>query len=156
MTAYGTVEYARVRPWAQKWTEVTALLAEIEVIYRQGARGNEDVRLVVENFFGVCRELADWIKQTTGKDAIAYVHAHPVLRICDGLAQTKKHHTRDNVASITARISSIGGTPQGERVMVAWSRGGAPERKVDALDLACRCVAAWRGYFGQEGLNPPA
>ncbi len=119
------------RPWEEKWSEVTRLLAEIEAIYT--TRDSIDVvRRAVEGFFKASRELAD----------------------C--LAQTLKHHTRTKAGAISARIASIDTAPPGIRVEIAWRTSGGQETNVDALGLARATVAAWRRYLAEEGLTPPA
>jgi hypothetical protein len=158
--AAGAADHASVRaefgerPWEEKWSEVTRLLAEIEAIYTN--RGSIDVaREAVEGFFKAARELADWIKAKTGKNALGFVNDDADMAIPDGFAQTLKHHTRTKAGSISARIASIDAALPGIRVEIAWSTSGGPETKVDALNLARTTVAAWRRYFAQEGLTPP-
>ena len=114
------------RPWEQKWQDVTHLLQEIIATY--GIRmGNDPVRRMVEGFFDSCRELADWLERDTGKAALAFVNTDPDLRLCDGFAQTTKHHTRTRKPdkkdpdSITARIRSISSGPVGVQVEIGWS-----------------------------------
>lgn len=142
------------RSWEEKWCEVSRLLAEIEAIYTD--RGSIDVaRRAVEGFFKAARELADWIKAKTGKDALGFVNSDADMAIPDGFAQTLKHHTRTKPRSISARIASIDTALPGTRVEIAWSRSGDPENNVDALDLARTTVAAWQRYFAQERLTPP-
>ncbi|XVV17051.1 hypothetical protein ACQP2X_22540 [Actinoplanes sp. CA-131856] len=142
------------RPWEEKWSEVTRLLAEIEAIYAN--RGSIDVaRGTVEGFFKAARELADWIKAKTGKNALVFVNNDAEMAIPDAFAQTLKHHTRTKAGSISARIASIDTALPGTRVEIAWSTSGGPETLVDALDLARATVAAWRRYAVKEGLTPP-
>jgi hypothetical protein len=143
------------RPWEEKWGEVTRLITEIEAIYT--TRGSIDVaRRTVEGFFKAARELADWIEAQTGKNAIRFVNNDADMAIPDGLAQTLKHHTRTKPGSISARIARIDTAPPGIRVEIAWRRPDDPETNEDARHLARRTVAAWRRYFAQEGLTPPA
>jgi hypothetical protein len=68
---------APTRPWQEKWHETAGCLAEIEDFYQRGAPGTENARRAVEAFFKACRELADWIEQSAGKRALAYVHSDP-------------------------------------------------------------------------------
>jgi hypothetical protein len=154
--AHIRIEYGPDRPWEQKWGDVTRLFAEIERVYATRAGSTDDVREAVETYFKATRELADWVKHKTGKDALALVNTDPALKICDGFAQTLKHHTRTKVGSISARIFNIDTAPPGVRVEIAWRVDSGPETTVDALDLARDCMAAWRRWFSQEGLTPPA
>jgi hypothetical protein len=151
-----TVEigYGARRPWPQKWQDINLLLQEIADAY--GTRmGNDPVRGAVESFFDSCRELADWLYKDAGKkEALSFVNTHPDLRLCDGFAQTTKHHTREGKDPITARISKIRVTPEGVQAEIAWSSRSGATGAEDALDLARRCVAAWEQFFRQTGLSP--
>lgn len=152
-----SLNIASIRPWQEKWHETTNCLVEIGNIYHCGAPGTENIRRAVEAFFKACRELADWMEQSTGRRALAYVHSHPHLMICDAFAQVIKHHTRSKSGAMTARISRISGSSSGVRVAIAWRMSShAPEQETDALALAQRCIAAWERFFTQEGLTLPA
>jgi hypothetical protein len=159
MRASMTIEYAAVRPWQQKWRDVLDGLAEIERVYDQEDMSNEPVRRAVEDFFADCRELADWLEENAAvPDAQAFVLADPVLHLCDGMAQTTKHHTRRRPPDkdpdpITAQISRIEGG-SGVRAEIHWLSVTGKSGDEDALDLAHRCVAAWRRFFAAQGLDP--
>jgi hypothetical protein len=120
---------------------------------------NEPVRRAVEDFFADCRELADWLEENAAvPDAQAFVLADPVLHLCDGMAQTTKHHTRRRPPDkdpdpITAQISRIEGG-SGVRAEIHWLSVTGKSGDEDALDLAHRCVAAWRRFFAAQGLDP--
>jgi hypothetical protein len=148
------VGYGEPRPWQETWQDITHALQEITDAY--GTRmGNDAVRRSVLTFFGSCRKLADWLYQNAGKaQALEFVNTDPDLRICDGFAQTDKHHTREGKDPITARIIKMQMTPEGARVEVGWSSKSGAAGTEDALDLARRCVAAWEKFFKHEGLNP--
>jgi hypothetical protein len=83
-----------------------------------------------------------------------FVNTDPDLRLPDGIAQTIKHHTRTKKSGdpITAKISKISATAHGVRVQIDWS-SQARSGSEDALDLAQRCVAAWRRFFKQHKLD---
>ncbi len=156
LKASASVGYNPQRPWQQKWSDVVHGLEVLEEIYRRDDLGNEDVRRQVEDFFKDCRELADWLKQQAGTpQAMSYVNTDPDLMLCDGLAQTVKHHTRSGADPITARISWVHGG-SGVRVEIAWSTPSGATGIEDALALARRCVKSWERFFQQEGLNPRA
>lgn len=147
------------RPWAQKWREVLQLVSELDGMYQPPPVGNEPVYRTVENLFKCCRELADWLeKDASCPEAMVHVNTHPDLRICDGVAQTTKHHTRQGKKDpITARVANIWGGPQGSHVLIEWSTpNGGPIGSEDALDLAQRCVRAWEAFFTVHGLDPVA
>jgi hypothetical protein len=81
------------------------------------------------------------------------------LRLCDGLAQTIKHHTRNRKPSpkdrdpITARISHVR-SGFGVTAQIEWCSFSGLSGSEDAYDLARRCVAGWEQFFKQEGLTP--
>src|SRR5215204_2443052 len=60
--ASATVGYNPRRPWQQKWREVLNALNEMDAAYRQPRDSDETYR-IVENFYKVCRELADWLER---------------------------------------------------------------------------------------------
>jgi hypothetical protein len=156
LTATASVGYNPQRPWQQKWRDVLHGLDVLRETYGQNDLDNEVVRRQVEDFFKDCRELADWLRQSANRpEAMDYVHADPNLELCDGMAQTTKHHTRKpnpNSDPITARIAWVhGGHVRGE---IEWSSQNGAKGTEDALDLAERCVAAWESFFRRYRLNP--
>jgi hypothetical protein len=156
--ASASIGYNPHRSWVQKWHETLDAQREIAEAYVK-PRGSQETYRLVEHFFKVCRELADWIAQAAGKpNALAYVNTDPDLRLCDGMAQTTKHHTRKpssrNPDPLTARISNITGSPSGDTVTIEWRSLSGNSGSEDALELAGRCVAAWERLFQQEGLSP--
>jgi hypothetical protein len=158
------VGYDEHRPWHEKWRDVQDGLEQIENAYAatesDGYYGNERVRRVVEGFFKDCRELADWLwhdHQSTGLEkstVLAAVMSDPDLRVADGFAQTIKHHTRRatkvNPDPITARIIDISVGAGGSRAFIDW-RGGGGHGREDALNLARRCVDAWKRFLAGSG-----
>jgi hypothetical protein len=148
------IGYTGPRPWRQKWTDTLDALERVENVYtKKEGQGNEDVRRAVEDFFRVCRELADWLWQDTGsgldRDTVLnFVRDDPDLRLADGVAQTIKHHTRTGSDPITARVTQIFVGPDGARAQIDWSKPSGASGSEDALALARRCVGAWRRFLG--------
>jgi hypothetical protein len=70
------------------------------------------------------------------------------------MAQTTKHHTREpgKHDPMTARLTEIRSTPHGVGAQVGWSGASGGSGSEDALDLARRCVRAWRSFFVRRGL----
>jgi hypothetical protein len=156
LEASATVGYNPRRPWQQKWQEIVDAQADLAAAYTQ-PRGSQETYRLVEHFFKVCRELADWLTQDAGNSrSMAFVNTDSALRLCDGMAQTTKHHTRKpmgkNQDPITARIASISGSSSGDRVLIEWQSWSGQQGTEDGLDLANRCVAAWEKFLKQEGL----
>ncbi|MFF7290352.1 hypothetical protein [Streptomyces griseorubiginosus] len=157
LKASGSIGYNPVRPWQQKWRDVINGLKVLEATYRQNDLDNEAVRRQVETFFKDCCELADWLQEQAGMSAaVGYLKSDPDLKLCDGMAQTAKHHTRAPSRSrdpITARISRVDGG-QGVRAEIQWSTQSGSTGTEDALDLAQRCKSAWERFFRLHGLRP--
>ncbi|WP_158713455.1 hypothetical protein [Streptomyces sp. NRRL F-525] len=157
LDASGGIGYNPQRPWQQKWRDVISGLDAIQATYLQNDLDNEAVRRQVETFFKDCCELADWLREQAGKaDAMDYVKVDRDLKLCDGMAQTTKHHTRAPSSKrdpITARISRVDGG-QGVRAEIEWSTPSGSTGTEDALDLAQRCKSAWERFFQQHGLTP--
>jgi hypothetical protein len=156
------IGYNEHRPWRQKWQDMLHALEELDSAYAtEEGQGNEDVRRMVEDFFEICRELADWLWQDKQNANVSesvvtgFVRGDPHLRLADGMAQTTKHHTRKGNDPITARITEIRVGPDGARAQIGWSRVSGDSGSEDALDLAHRCVRTWRGFLSQNGLTTP-
>jgi hypothetical protein len=152
------IGYNEPRPWKQKWQDVLEAFGRVKSAYTtKEGQGNEDVRRVVEDFFKICRELADWLWQNTTVNEFAVrglIRRSPSLRLADAMAQTTKHHTRRRGKDdpITAHITEIRVGPDGASAQISWSRASGANGSEDALDLARRCVKAWRGFFVRRGL----
>lgn len=152
------IAYNDPRPWQQKWQDVLDALQRVRSTYTtKEGQGNEDVRRAVEGFFNTSRELADWLWENTtvGEPAVrALIRRSPSLRLADAMAQTTKHHTRrpGKADPITARITEVRVGPDGASAQISWSRAGGASGSEDALDLARRCVRAWRGFFVRREL----
>jgi hypothetical protein len=153
----GSVGYNPRRPWQQKWRDVINGLDVLQATYRQSDLDNETVRRQTETFFKDCCELADWLREQAGKpEAMEYVKTDRYLRLCDGMAQTAKHHTRAPNSKrdpITARISRVYGG-QGVRAEIQWSTPSGANGTEDALDLAQRCKSSWERFFQRHRLTP--
>jgi hypothetical protein len=117
---------------------------------------NETVRRDIENFFNVCRELADWLWQNAGvseQSVRQLIENSHYLRLADAMAQTTKHHTRTGRRNpITANIAEMSGTPDGFRVRIDWSRPSGSSGSRDALELARGCVRSWRRFVRAQKL----
>jgi hypothetical protein len=152
------VGYNDPRPWTEKWQDVLEAFGKVKSAYKtKDGQGNEDVRRVVEDFFKTCRELGDWLWENTNinkSDVIGLIQRSPSLRLADAVAQTIKHHTRRRGKGdpITARVTGIRVGPDGASAEISWSRASGPRGSEDALDLARRCVKAWRGFLVRKGL----
>ncbi|MBO0882504.1 MAG: hypothetical protein J2P17_19660, partial [Mycobacterium sp.] len=107
-----------------------------------------------ENFFTTCHELGDWIEEQTGLPATDYAKAPPTLELCDAMAQTAKHHTRQRGKDpVTAHVSVVHGDLI-KHADIVWTRKSGGSGTEDALDLANRCIAEWEKFFQQNSLDP--
>jgi hypothetical protein len=153
-----SIGYGPNRPWQQKWHDARHGLEELEATYRKDSENNDIVRRRVEDFFRDCRELADWLKQSANRpEAMSYVNTDSDLELCDGMAQTTKHHSRKptqaNPDPITARITRVD-SGFGVKAEIGWSSHRGRSGIEEALDLARRCMAAWRRFFQKYNLDP--
>lgn len=150
------IGYTSPRPWRQKWQDVLDALKPIERAYTtQEGLSNEDVRRDIEDFFKACRELADWLWQSTGvskSTVMKRVHGSHYLRLADAMAQTIKHHTRTGQNPITASIAEIRIGSNGARVRIDWSKTSSRKGSRDALDLARGCVRSWQRFLREQRL----
>ncbi|TQS45588.1 hypothetical protein [Cryptosporangium phraense] len=154
LTATASVGYHPGRPWQQKWRDTQSDLRQLEAVYAGPGVNNETMRRYVEAFFKDCQELADWLTHGGGSsNAMDFVHEDADLRLCDGMAQTTKHHTRVRGKDpVTAQVAWIHGGHH-PRAELEWSTPAGEGGKVDALDLARRCIAAWERYFALHSLD---
>ena len=154
------IDYNPNRPWYEKWYDVRQHLDALEAVCRSGAYpGNDPVVRSCKTFFTECFHLGDWLwdDPSTGlteQEVQQFILGDPALRICEGMANTNKHHSRRKATYVTARISSVNSDDKGTQASVSWSQGKQSSSD-DALDLARRCVAAWQGYMAAKGLNSP-
>lgn len=146
------------RPWQQKWRDVCHRLDVLRATYRQASLDSDDVRRQVEDFFQDCCDLAEWLeRQVTTSGAMDFFKHDKDLRLCDGMSQTRKHHSRDPRRGrdpVTAWISRARGGAEGACAEIEWSTSSGTGGREDALYLARRCAAAWVGFFHRSGLKP--
>ena len=158
LSATASVGYAPTPAWTQKWRDVLDGLAEVERLYTLSDTSNEPARRAVEVFFARCRELADWLQENAGvpqRDLEILLASDPALKLCDGMAQTTKHHTRRQRQRdpVTARVSWFHGGPS-VRLDIDWSTATGNSGTEDALDLANRCVTSWRAFITAHDFDP--
>lgn len=137
--------------WQRKWRDVLHAHTALADVYQGGPLNSDDFTRRIEIFFKTCRELADWIdEQQPGLNAKDYVNTAGSLKICNGLAQTAKHHTRNH--GITAYVAKMYNDQTGTHADVAWTHGSSSGR-LDARKLADDCIAEWQAFFQQHGLD---
>jgi hypothetical protein len=147
------------RTWRRKWREVLHDRQSLADAYAEDHLDAEHLNRRVEAFFKTCRELADWIEEATGRPAIAYVKSQPALDLCDAVAQTAKHYTRDpsrgrDSDPITAILVQLYGDETVIHADIEWTKESGADGVVDALDLARRCRDEWREFFQMHDLDP--
>ena len=148
-----------LRTWQRKWRDLQHELQTLENTYAGKVLNVDELTRQVEYFFKTCRELADWIQEATGQPAIAYVKSQPALDLCDAVAQTAKHYTRDpsrgrDSDPITAIVVQLYGDETGIHADIEWTKESGADGVADALDLARRCRDEWRGFFQMHDLDP--
>ncbi|MDX1880127.1 hypothetical protein SBE55_20200 [Mycolicibacterium sp. 141076] len=145
------------RTWQRKWRDVLHERQALANEYAQHRLWDDELTRRVETFFKTCRELADWLQEATGFDALSHLHASADLQVCDGVAQTAKHFVRNPHPTrdpITGVVATLNGTANGPRAHLSWTSAGGRNGQADALDLADRCIAEWEKFFQQNGLDP--
>jgi hypothetical protein len=148
-----------LRTWQRKWRDLQHELQTLENTYAGKVLNVDELTRQVESFFKTCRELADWIQEATGRPAIAYVKSQPALDLCDAVAQTAKHYTRDpsrgrDSDPITAIVVQLYGDETVIHADIEWTKESGADGVVDALDLARRCRDEWREFFQMHDLDP--
>lgn len=158
ITAEVGAEYSAQRSWRERWQRLERSYEAVQKIYNGTSGGDStEWKRTVSDFFDDCYHLADWLKrdpETKREDAMSSVRDHPHLKLADAYANTDKHHTRHKGLT-EARIGGTTRTSDRGQVLIDWTDPdtGAGGR-VDALDLATKCMHAWRAYLAQHGLDP--
>jgi hypothetical protein len=150
------------RPWEEKWLEVLKRLDDVRATYSGDARGfgSMEIDRRVEDFFSECNHVRDWLIGDVARlptVTVAVIDQHfwssAPLRTCNAICNTDKHHTRSTGA--TARIRSTDVTPTGARVTIEVDWALPSATRVDALQLADKCVASWRAFFTTHAIAEP-
>jgi len=143
--------------WQQKWADINHLVPDLDRIYHEDLRlNNVTVRLLIENIFKACRELADWLWETTSltqKIVLDHIHGSPALRIADALTQTAKHNVRKTSHDpdpITAWVEEI--NIPGKSSIAWFNASGSYTGSADASTLASKCVAEWQTFLALHQL----
>lgn len=123
----------------------------------------------VHSFFQNCYHLKDWIKNDPycagWKDVETHINANQDLQLCADLCNAQKHlkltsqrsgqnpqfggsHMRLNITE--------GGGPTTVKIAVSYSVDTTSAGTIDALDLAKRCVTAWKDFIeaNERPLHP--
>ncbi len=149
------------RPWTEKWQLMLHHLAALERIYSgEGRHGNLEAESRATSFFVECDHLAEWLWQDvtlrprlTERVVNDHVETHPSLVTAQDISNTHKHHTRRPEAR-AARIRKVGLGDQ-VRLTIELDWAGPNASTVDALELARQCVADWRGFLTNRGIDEP-
>jgi hypothetical protein len=147
------------RPWREKWSR---LLLDLDTIRRSyagqlGFQSTDAWASTIASFLGSAHHLYEWIEHDPQVPAAAtaashsYMQGDPFLKIAEGISNTDKHHTRDH--GIQTAIGKMTVDSTGCTAEIAWRhvKSGAAGR-IDALDLAEGCVAAWKAFISSHGL----
>jgi hypothetical protein len=154
----------------EKWSHVLASLGKIQLLYDGGLKvsGNREAKRTVEQFFEECHALAELLDKDPAQPIPAgaqpaweFRKNDPALRDCSAMCNTSKHGGRDGKqgeGKPEGRIVGTEMTPTGcwRFTIAVKASDGTVLRKPDALDLAERCVRAWRRYFADNTISEPA
>jgi hypothetical protein len=153
------IEETGRRPWGQKWQETLRRFDGLRAAYDPAAGRLEkaDVQGRVESFFTECFHVGDWVKtDLTGLqgDVEKLLKESEPLRHCADICNTGKHRERDRGHQLAARVSKVTLHPDGGASVSIDLDCSRPSTTVrDAKDLAEECLAAWRGFFKQHGIQ---
>jgi hypothetical protein len=153
-------DYNLHRAWYEQWYRVRDQLAALEAASKPDSySGQSSIKEAFEIFFTQCIHVGDWLwgDKTTGlsiEQVRSFINNDPNLRLCAGMANTSKHHTRNRPGAMTAKIATISTDTKGTHVVIGWSEG-RNNGTADALDLARRCVDAWKAYLAIRNLRSP-
>jgi hypothetical protein len=163
----GTVRigYNQEPGWTYQWGIIQRHLARLREEYQGiNTRDNIDAEETVHALFLAFNHLADWLHQDqatglTKATVHTHVRNHPAsLGVCRAYANTFKHMKRDSPAQTAARIASIEGGPNGQKITIGHGPGNqspASYARTDALDLAGQSEQAWRDLLNQHGIPIP-
>ena len=150
------------RRWSDQWTRTLRSYAELPGVARH-AFGAVDARDAFMRFFMDCFHVKDWLKNdpalSLGNRPEKYVEDTPDLLLCADLCNGSKHLAMKpyqggggyRVDPLTRM--STGAIEDGTHLAVVVPGAGRTE---DALDLAGRCLSAWRRFLASEQLPEPS
>jgi hypothetical protein len=156
--------YEGPRPWHEQWLTVLNRLERLRDAYDPLCTlSSDDMKRQAHDFFVECWTLKDWL-QSDDVSALpaskavldGYCSKESPLRVCQAMANVKKHRQLDSPEKLSARISRLTQKPTGRALTITYGSSVEPDRHVDALDLAEQSVNAWRRFLRQHGLTQPA
>ena len=113
----------------------------------------------VYSFFQNCYHLKDWIKNdpycANWSDVEAMINGSQYLQICADLCNAQKHLSLTRSRSSqspqfdggTMRLNIMeGGGPTVVQIALSYNVSTTSLGRVDALDLARKCMAAWESF----------
>jgi hypothetical protein len=157
--------YEAPRPWHEQWLTVLNRLERLRDAYDPLCTlSSDDMKRQAHDFFVECWTLKDWLQSDDVNalpaskavlDAYCSAKGSP-LRVCQAMANLKKHRQLDSPKKLSARISRLNQKSTGRALTITYGSSVEPDRHVDALDLAEQSVIAWRRFIQQYGLTKPA
>lgn len=148
--------------WTEQWERVQLGLARVEAVYkgRVEPEGRPGAYYDTYAFFLHCNHLKDWVTHDPNVPAKVQDEARTFaktdfdLKLCADVANRSKHSILT-----TSQTGDFAAGPIGNDVTVMLGVGSAHAFRVvangqqtDALELAHRCVDAWRCFLERCGL----
>lgn len=122
--------------WTEQWSDVKHSYANLQDLYATAENvPNDEVRRVVKEFSVQCWHIWDWLKRDqdmpiTAATLKAFLRNNTPLKLCNAMAKTSKHHTRDSGTSAVVKTVKFSTTIT---VDIATAN---PAGTIDALKVA--------------------
>jgi hypothetical protein len=141
--------------WTEQWSDVKHSYANLQDLYRTAENvPNDEVRRVVKEFFVQCWHMWDWLLRDQDvpiTEAIlkSFYQGNIPLKLCNAMANTSKHHTRDSGTTAVVKTVKFSTTIT---VDIATTN---PAGTIDALKLATDCMRQWRVLLAANNIAEP-
>ncbi|MGY1607668.1 hypothetical protein ACI79V_10880 [Geodermatophilus sp. SYSU D00700] len=155
------IDWAADRPWREQWQLMLDHLERLRRAYAgETLEGNPSIKRVVQDSAVACRHVLDHLQydadeasRITKTMLWQYYQTSEPLKIVNALAVTTKHHTADDPTRLTAYVDKARFEPGNVSVPVVYFSSTKPQQTIEALELAERSVAAWRGFLASHGIK---
>jgi hypothetical protein len=142
-----------LKDWTVKYLQFTWNVTQLRRLYDPASGADPaEVRRVVEASFAACNGLAEWLSSgpepatVTPGEIAQFISTEP-LSIAAALNKS------DGPDAPSSRIVAVAFAPP--QFWVEYRRPGADSTRYDALDLAERCLVAWRRFLTNRAVALP-
>jgi hypothetical protein len=142
------------KDWTVKYLQFSWNVTQLRRLYEPGSGAEAlEVRRIVEATLTSCWNLAEWLSSgpepvtITPGEIARFIKTEPVS-VCTAFAAA------DSTGAATARIVPVGFASQ-PQFWVEYRQPGQRSVRYDALDLAERCLVAWRMFLKERKVALP-